>query len=82
MDKYQFSIIPDENLKSLYHGLTHIIAILSGHYQSMIFDTKTDVYFIGSAIEKCREMLKEASNEMEKREPKSVAQFPETNVTT
>ncbi len=82
MDKYQFSIIPDVNLKSLYHGLTQIIAILSGHYQSLIFDTKTDVYFIGSAIEKCREMLKEVSDEMGNRETKPVAHFPETNVTT
>lgn len=57
--------MPEESLKALFAGLTSVIAILSGHYQSMIFDTKTDVFFIGNMIEKCREVLNEASETLE-----------------
>lgn len=72
--------MPDENLQSLYHGLTRITAILSGHYQSMVFDTKTDVYYVGNFIEKCRDLLKESSDEIEMREPKAAATFPNSSV--
>ena len=64
--------MPDESLREVYHGLNRVIAIFSGHYQSMVFNPSSDVYFISSAIEKFREIIKEASEEIKRREPQSV----------
>lgn len=70
MERFNFATMSNENLRSVYHDLTHLVGILTGHYQSLIFDTSVDVYFIGSSIEKMRDMLKEASDEIDRRAPK------------
>lgn len=68
--KYDFSTMADESLKEVFHGMNRVLGIFSGHYQSMVFNPSADVYFVGCAIEKFREIIKEASDEIERREPK------------
>lgn len=70
--KYDFTTMSDDSLKEVYHGLNRVLGIFSGHYQSMVFNTSADVYYVGCAIEKFREIIKEASDEIERRDPKSV----------
>lgn len=70
--KYDFTTMSDDSLKEVYHGLNRVLGIFSGHYQSMIFNPSSDVYYVGCAIEKFREIIKEASDEIERREPKPV----------
>ena len=70
--KYDFTTMPDESVKEVYHGLNRILSIFSGHYQSIVFNPSSDVYWVGCAIEKFREIIKEASDEIESREPKAV----------
>lgn len=70
--------MPQENLKEVYHELNKVIGIFSGHYQSMVFSPSKDVYYVGCAIEKIREIIKEASEEIERREPKPV--FPTSDI--
>lgn len=72
MSKYHFSNMPNEGLKEAYHGLNKVLGVFSGHYQSLVFSPSEDVYYIGSAIEKIREIIKEASEEIESRKPKPV----------
>ena len=69
-NKYDFTTMADDSLKEVYHGLNRILGIFSGHYQSMVFNPSADVYFVGGAIEKFKEIIKEASDEIERREPK------------
>lgn len=78
MDKYDLSTIPDESLKNLYHNLTRVLGIMTGHYQNMVFNPKADVYYVGCAIEKFREIIKEASDEIDRREPKGTMKTPES----
>lgn len=70
--KYDFTTMSDDSLKEIYHGLNSVLGIFSGHYQSMVFNISADVYYVGCAIEKFREIIKEASDEIERRDPKSV----------
>lgn len=77
MSKYNFNDMPDDCLKEVYHSLSRVLGIFSGHYQSMVFNTQADVYFVGSAIDKFREIVKEASDEIDRREPKSAMPNPE-----
>lgn len=64
--------MPNEGLKEVYHGLNKVLGVFSDHYQSMVFSPSEDVYYVGSAIEKIREIIKEASEEIERREPKPI----------
>lgn len=77
--KYDFITMADDSLKEVYHGLNRILGIFSGHYQSMVFSPSADVYFVGGAIEKFKEIIKEASDEIDRREPKLVMPPSEIN---
>ncbi len=44
---------------------------MTAHYATMVFNPKADVFYIGDAIEKFREIIKEASVEIDRREPKA-----------
>lgn len=57
----------DGNLKEVYHSLTRIIGIFAGHYQSLVFDKKAEVYYIGDAIDRLREINKAVSEEIDRR---------------
>ena len=70
--KYDFTTMADDILKEVYHGLNKVLGIFSGHDQSMVFNPSADVYFVGCAIEKFREIVKEAAEEIVRREPKPV----------
>lgn len=76
MNKYDFSSMPEASLKILYHDLSRVLAIMTGHYQSMVFDPKADVFYVGSAIEEFRGIIKEASDEIDRREPKCAMAAP------
>ena len=78
MNKYDFSTLPDESLKTVYHDLTRVLGIMTGHYATMVFNPKADVYYLGCAIEKFREMIKEASDEIDRREPKGAMSMPKS----
>lgn len=79
MTKYDFSSMSDDNLKEIYHSLNKILGVMSGHFQSLMFDSKRDTYYIGAAIDKFREILKEVVVEIEKREAKPAMPNPEFN---
>ena len=74
--KYDFANMSDHSLKEVYHSLYKVLGIFSGHYQSMVFTPNSDVYFVGSAIEKFKEILKEASDEIDHRQPKPIMSQP------
>lgn len=76
MDKYDFSTMPDESVKTVYHDLTRVLGIMTAHYATMVFTPKADVFYIGDAIEKFREIIKEASVEIDRREPKGTMSAP------
>ena len=69
MAKYYFSTMPEECLRSLCHNTTRLLALFSGHYQSMVFNTGSDIYYVGVMVEKLREILAEANEELSKRKP-------------
>jgi len=77
--KYDFSTMPDGSLKEVFHSLNRVLGIFSGHYQSMVFNPKSDVYFVGVAIEKFREIIKEASDEIDHRTPQPAISNPTLN---
>ena len=78
MNKYDLSTLPDESLKTVYHDLTRVLGIMTGHYQSTVYNPKADVYFVSGAIDKFREIIKEASDEIDRRESKGAMSMPKS----
>ena len=69
MGKYNFSIMPEDSLGMLRDSSTTLLALFSAHYQSMVFNTGSDIYYVGGIVEKLREILSEANDEISKRKP-------------
>ena len=78
MNKYDLSTLPDDSLNTVYHALTRVLGIMTGHYATMVFNPKADVFYVGCAIEKFREIIKEASDEIDLREPKGTISAPKS----
>lgn len=72
MKKYNLSVMPEESLRSLCHDTTRLLALFSKHYQAIVFNTCTDIYYVGVMVEKLREILSEVNDEISKRKPASV----------
>lgn len=69
MTKYKFSIMPEESLRILRDSATSLLALFSSHCQAMVFNTSSDIYYVGVMVEKLREILAEANDELSKRKP-------------
>lgn len=59
--------MPEDCLKSVQKDTSNLLALFSAHYQSMIFNTSSDIYHVGDMVERLREILKETNEEISKR---------------
>lgn len=70
MKKYDFSFMPDCNLATIFHCVSQMLPVLSSHYQAQVFNKDADIFYVGELIDKLREVVKEASEEMDSRQAK------------
>lgn len=65
----------ERNVKSVISLSREILGIFSGHYQSQVFNPDADVFYVGGMIEKLREIIAEATEELENRKPKAAFRY-------
>lgn len=71
--------MPEECLKAVHQETSNLLAHFSAHYQSMVFSTGSDIYHVGVMVEKLREILKEATEEISKRNPSNESPLSDFN---
>lgn len=71
--------MPEECLKAVQRDTSNLLALFSAHYQSMIFNTSSDIYHVGDMVERLRYILKEATEEISKRNPSNESPLSDFN---
>ena len=83
MTKYELTTMAECNLKSLVSLSREMLGIFSGHYQALVFNPDADVYYVGIMVEKLRDIISEASEELKKREERIIpSPIPESSVSS